>query len=420
MFRFIRQSASTLALVAATSSLAQAQVPPAEPPPGGAAATPAEAPKPITTAYPAAAPLKVEASNGASIKLGILLQPQFQAANDPALSGWSKNLFIRRTRILVGGSILGGLVDYFIDTDYANMFLPVAATMPTTTVMNDMVQTVPTYNKQTPGMNIQDAFVTLKPVGDMAKIDVGYMLPPLTHNALQGAGTLYSWDYFSNSFPHSNVFGTSSNPVGRDLGVQVRGLVQGGLIEYRAGLFQGLRQPPTATEVGARNFFRATARVQVNVFDAEPGFFYGGTYFGSKRILSFGLSGDIQGDYKYVGVDGFTDLPLGPGVVTGQVNIAHWNGNGGYVPLAKQTAVMLEGGYHFTEFFHLNPMARFELRSGSGAVADENRFSLGGAWWPYGHNMNVKVFYTHVTASPMGAADRKNSQINVQLQVYYF
>ena len=54
--------------------------------------------------------------------------------------------------------------------------------------------------KNTPGMNIQDAFATAKPFGDVFKVDAGYMLPPLAHNAIQGAGTLYSWDYFANSF----------------------------------------------------------------------------------------------------------------------------------------------------------------------------------------------------------------------------
>ena len=34
----------------------------------------------------------------------------------------------------------------------------------------------------------------------MIKIDAGYMLPPMAHNAVQSAASLYSWDYFAFSF----------------------------------------------------------------------------------------------------------------------------------------------------------------------------------------------------------------------------
>ena len=63
-------------------------------------------------------------------------------------------------------------------------------------------------------MNIQDAFATAKPFGDVFKIDAGYMLPPLSHNAIQGAGTLYSWDYFANSFRSTAnmLLGSSASP----------------------------------------------------------------------------------------------------------------------------------------------------------------------------------------------------------------
>ena len=43
----------------------------------------------------------------------------------------------------------------------------------------------------------------------------------------------------------------------------------------RHSLAEQLRNGATPTEVGARNFFRATGRVQVNLLDAETGFFYG-------------------------------------------------------------------------------------------------------------------------------------------------
>ncbi|MEO8900303.1 MAG: hypothetical protein ABI488_01765 [Polyangiaceae bacterium] len=49
-------------------------------------------------------------------------------------------------------------------------------------------------------MNVQDAFVTFKPAANLIKVDAGFMLPPLSHNGVQGAATLYGGDYFVNTF----------------------------------------------------------------------------------------------------------------------------------------------------------------------------------------------------------------------------
>jgi hypothetical protein len=360
-------------------------------------------------AAPSGAPsFKVEGPNGSTLKVGILLQPQFQSASSATLDKYSSNLYVRRMRLLFGGTLFG-VFDYFVDTDYPNLFLPAAGG----------TTAAPTYNKNTPGMNIQDAFGTWKIFKDMAKLDVGYMLPALAHNAVQGATTLYSWDYFAYSFQHSNVFGSSANPIGRDVGVQARGLVLDGHIEYRAGLFQGLREAPTGTtsgDVGARNFFRFAGRVQVNLLDPETGFFYQGTYLGTKKVLSVGGAVDIQDKYKYFAGDIFADLPIGPeGVVTAQVNVAHWDGDT-FIALAKQTAVMGEAGFHITAL-SLSPIVRVEVLKGSGTVADQNRYVGGLAFWPYGHNSNVKLFYTRFHEN--GAA-RDTNQINLQWQLYAY
>jgi hypothetical protein len=215
------------------------------------------------------------------------------------------------------------------------------------------------------------------------------------------------------------VFLTSGNAVGRDAGVQLRGLLVDGHVEYRVGLFQGLRENRTATNLEARNFFRVTGRVQINLLDAEPGFFYAGTYLGAKKIASIGGSYDFQDKYKYFAADGIVELPAGPGVVTGQVNLAHWDG-GTFIPaLAKQTALMGEAGYAIAEF-RLNPILRVERLWPTGG-ADQTRIGGGVAFWPYGHNNNIKAFYAHVTTDGVGgAASSSYNQFNLQWQVYFF
>ena len=375
------------------------------PPP---APTPAPAPAATVLPNPPQSPLRIETPNGSSIRLGILLQPQFQSVSSAALDGYSSNLYLRRARILAGGTLFG-VVDYFFDTDYPNLFLAenVAgmAGAPNTSVKN------------TPGMNVQDAFITYHAYGDMVKVDAGYMLPPLAHNAVQGAGTLYAYDYFAYSFLSGNDFNSSGNPVGRDLGVELRGLLIGGHLEYRVGLFQGLRSGETATEVGANNFFRTTARVQVNLLDAEPGFFYAGTYLGAKKILSLGGSVDFQDSYKYFAGDAFLDLPVGPGLVTAQINVAQWNGGTLIAALPKETAFMGEAGYLISGI-ELSPILRAEhLWVSNGAAPNQNRIGGGVAFWPFGHNTNLKAFYTNIKVD--GAA-RSVNQFNVQWQLYFF
>jgi hypothetical protein len=266
-------------------------------------------------------------------------------------------------------------------------------------------------------MNIQDAFITYKALGDMLKIDAGYMLPPMSHNAVQGATTLYAWDYYAYTFQHTavGVFNTTASTVGRDTGVQARSLLVDGHLELRAGLFQGRRNDPTATDLGSRNFFRFTARAQINLLDAEPGFFYAGTYLGAKRILSVGGSIDIQDSYRYYAGDGFLDLPIGPGIVTAQVDYSYWNGNSFITALPKQSAISGEAGFIFLPIA-ISPIFRFD-HLWSDTAPNTSRYAGGLAFWPFGHNSNLKAFYTNIKET--GAAKSVN-QINVQWQLFFF
>jgi len=406
---------------------APAAAPPAEAPPPAPMAPPPEAAPAPKPAAPTAPSMKLEAPNGlGSIKVGLLLQPQFQALNPANKDGYQLNLFIRRTRLLFGGALFGGTIEYFIDTDFPNLFLGTDTTTVTGTAAAMDQMATATSPKATPGMNIQDAFATWKIAKDLVKVDVGYMLPPLAHNAVQGATTLLSWDYFTYTFQSTNSFGATAGPVGRDLGVQLRGLVLDGHIEYRLGLFQGLRQSQgpvmgtTDPNISGQNFFRATGRVQVNLLDPETGFFYAGTYLGAKKVLSIGASFDVQKSYKYFAGDVFADLPLGGGnVLTAQVNVAHWDG-GTFIPgLVKQTAIMGEAGF-LIGAAKISPIIRVEellIKNAAMADANQTRIGPGIALWPFGHNSNLKAFYSHTTVQ---GEPHAASQYNVQWQLYFY
>jgi hypothetical protein len=364
--------------------------------------TPSEPPPPAEAKWyePVASPTKIETATS-SVKLGALMQGQFESVGSSGLDGMSNNLFMRRARILLGATLFDDL-EFFFETDFADLHKANAEGV-----------------KSTPGMNIQDAFFTYKGLGDPLKVDFGYILPPSSHNGLQSAASLYGWDYYANSFRNSNAFNTSAGPVGRDLGLQLRGLLLDKKLEYRLSALQGLREPATMTDVQAQNMFRLAARVQVNVLDPETGFFYGGTYFGAKQILSFGAFYDFQDEYKHWGVDGFLDMPLGPGALTVQANLVQYDGGDYIAALPKQTSIMAEAGYTFAAA-RLSPIVRFETRTmdeSSAASPDETRISGGLAYWLHGHKFNLKAFYTRVNPDP---APHGYNAINLQAQFFWF
>jgi hypothetical protein len=435
-----------------------AEAPPPEAPAESAsAAQPAAAVGPPMPAAPGASdnpyvpfapppdPLGIAVPN-ASIHFGLLAQPQLEVAGGPDAILTSKNIFLRRIRFMVGGTFYK-YFEFFFETDYPNLF------------KSDAGDTMAGPYKNAPGLNIQDAYITFKPLGELVKLDAGFMLPAGSHNGLESAAKLYTTDYFVNTF-RRNLFqdtdpllaSTGQNPQGRDLGIQLRALVLGGHLEARAGVFQGVRDnqvPGPPAEVANYNLFRLAGRVQVNVFDAEPGFFYQGTYLGAKKILSFGGFYDFQSQpstgpatYKYYGGDAILDLPLGPGVLTAQADFARWNDTAGVTITnldtppktltPTNTGFMAQAGYLIAPIM-LSPFVQYErlVAPDTGGMdsmgnpafvpdpanPSENRYSGGASFWPYGHNMNLKLLVAHVTRNP---APHAFNQFNLQWQLYFF
>jgi hypothetical protein len=264
---------------------------------------------------------------------------------------------------------------------------------------------------------MQDAFATWKPMDEL-KLDVGLFLIPFSHNAIQGAGTLYGLDYFAYTFQQ---IGPLTNFAGRDLGAQLRGLLMKKL-EYRVAVLQGNRGSPPVTMPPTPPFSRTPVRIagrlQLNLFDAETGYFYGGTYGGTKKILSIGAGFDHQDDYNAFAGDVFADWPVGDDVVTAQFNVLYFDGKTWAPGVPKQTDLMAEAGYRIGAL-RLSPIVRFESINYSAAgTPDVLRLSGGLAWWVMNHTVNVKLFYTFI--KPDSDTLHKVSQINLQMQFYVF
>jgi len=248
----------------------------------------------------AAVDLKV--SDDYFVKLGFLTQPWVQLTSDPSSkTDLASDFYIRRTRVILSGQV-SKWVSFFMETD------------------------IPDWGKGgkwTPSLFVQDVFVTGE-FGEQFKLDVGMILPPFVHQLRQGAGNLHTLDY------HTALAKWMTGKVWRDTGVEARGLLFDRKLDYRVSITNGVVGP-------VDDIPRFTGRLAYNVFDAEEGFFLGGTYLGAKRVLSIGAAFDVQpdaidggGTYYAFGGDVFWDLPMNDGDrLSGQIDFVYYNGVAG-------------------------------------------------------------------------------------------
>jgi len=325
-----------------------------------------------------------------NLKLGFLAQPQAEFVQTVDDTGWSQNLFLRRFRIIFGGN-LGSRWSFFFETDSPNLG-------------KSNILGV----KDEGDVYIQDAFVTYTHA-DAFKVDVGMLLIPSSHNHLQSAASLLPVDYGPYTFLESPAMG---GRVGRDYGVQVRGYPLGQTLEYRIGVFQGVR----GTE--ATNDLRTVGRVAWYPFGAETGFFYTGTFQGQRRLASLGASVDIQKSYHTYTADAYYEQPLDGGQqgFSAQVNWMHFDGGTLVLALRPQYDVLVEAAFHFGKGRY-SPFVQYAARDVDAASGtDQSSLQGGFAWWLKGHQRNLKVSAgrLHIDGQP------GRTQVLAQLQIFFY
>jgi hypothetical protein len=345
---------------------------------------------------PAAAQWQLASKDGSTnIKIGFLVQSQAEALETADQQEISKNLFVRRFRILFSGA-LGPKWTFFFETDSPNLgkVNPNASGTTATKDAGDVF--------------IQDAFVTYNH-SDAFKVDVGMIMLPHSRNGTQSAATLLTVDYGPFTFLDA---GPSGERVGRDYGVQLRGYPAKQRLEYRLAVAQGTRGDR------ATNPLRVSGRAVYYPFGAETGFFYGGTFQGTKKQVGIGAGFDAQDDHRIYSADVFAEFPVEGrrDGVTVQANWMHYDG-GAFLPtLPEQDAYLVEAGYHV--FNHrLTPFVQYQgRRYASAASADQDQTLFGAAYWLSGHQRNIKLAagWQHVE----GQSNRAMAVL--QLQIFYF
>ena len=258
-------------------------------------------------------------------------------------------------------------------------------------------------------------------IGDYLKINAGLLKLPFSRHMQQTGAKLHGLDFHGSCLKRYGGIGH------RDMGIMARGLLSNKKIDYRIALLDGREYAPgnpDATppkpDTNKNDSLRLVGRVGYNVFDAEPGFFWAGTYLGTKKILTFGASFDIQsgvggenGDelYSAFSFDAFADIPMGKNGIVGTLNFYSF-GAGGMVP--KGHGLWADFGYRIDK---IEPLIAFEWYSPNEGNAGKQRAILGGLnWWVHGHNVNIKFQFG---AENLNGADEWTKTAVIQGQLFF-
>lgn len=299
---------------------------------------------------------------------------------------WASDFDAKRMRVMFNGQV-APMVTFFVETD---------------------------FERNTAGdkytLILQDAYINYK-FAEEFNITFGMILLPFMHHNRQSAVSLLGVNYNGTTVgvPETVHFW-------RDFGVEFRGLLANKMIDYRIGVFDGRERESnnagTDDDINPQGLPRVTGRIQVNLMDAEEGFFYSGNYLGKKRIVSFGGGVDYmkeatQGtdaveDYMAWTVDLTVDYPLNPNMVLAfQAAYVAYTWNPAYANVEDASAYFAQAGLLLNGQFQ--PVLKYETLTREYATGDDINTYLyvGFNYFINGHNANVKIEYRH----PMGEND---------------
>ncbi|MBN1208382.1 MAG: hypothetical protein JXB05_26210 [Myxococcaceae bacterium] len=332
----------------------------------------------LLAALPAHA-AKITLSETSALNVGVLLQPQAQSVRRGAVDGerWSTDFYLRRARLMIYGS-LNERISFFAETDTPNFGKD------------------GNYDVQ---FFIQDAFVSFK-VMDELTVDTGMILLPLSRHSLQGATSLLGLDYYSGVL----LYPPGSNKVLRDIGVQLRGMLGGGKVHYRVGVFngvEGLRRVDAAGNpqpvLNPSDWPRITAHARYNFLGKEEAFFFSGIAFAKEPVISVGLGADYQSravasingttDYRALSADVFVDWPLSEEQeVVFQTNLFRYDqGEDG---AATGTGGFVEAGFRWNK---VGLVAGTEVFNSTRPASDRFLIRGGVNYWLEKHQASVKL-----------------------------
>jgi hypothetical protein len=340
---------------------------------------------------------RLEVDDDIWIQFGFLAQLQYETVENAAGSNnnkWSNDFFARRARFLAMGSV-HEKVRFFFNTDIPNAGKSGAD--------NSLV-----WN---------DGFIDMQFLPEI-NVSFGRILPPFSLETQASAITLLGIDYNLNSIklptPNDRAFW-------RDDGIEARGILAGGLIDYRVGIFRGQRDDTLNPD----DDLRTTGMIMINLAESQPGWFYNMNSLGSLDMLSFGVGFDRipnsaeQVDHgKAWSFFALVDKGMGLGRLTGAAAYYDWDGDGWAGGFQGNTA-SFQLGYLVPCIFlseaHWQPVIRWQHQDPDNGFKLDT-LNLGLNYYLRGHNINFKVDYAFNDRIITG---NRVDAFRFQMQIYY-
>ena len=229
-------------------------------------------------------------------------------------------------------------------------------------------------------------------------------------------------------------YGFNGGYIGRDDGVAIVGSAFDGKLSYAVGAFEGntafkIAPAPassvTSNRTGSDGLMYA-GRLQLDFWDAEPGYYGTGNYLGAKDILAIGIAGRAQkngaysstrtGDYQSYSIDFLLEKKgVGPGALS--LEAAAYDYDTGDVFLGEQGGAYSAGlGYIFNQkvgWGQFQPFVRYQKFSPDNNV-DTRQYDLGVNYIIDGYNAQVGAVYSNKKVT--GASDVDTASVAMQFQ----
>ena len=227
-----------------------------------------------------------------SVTVGAGIQTSFQNT-DPKGGPNVDQLFLNHARLYVSGDVTKDISVMF-NTD---------------------------YNSGSNTMGIMDAVGQFH-TSPKFNVWFGRFLPPSDRANLYGPFYAHEWRVFSDGIQdgYPGIF------QGRDNGVAYWGDYKAGIakVKISAGMFDGLSSTGNKDLLGA-------ARVQIDFWDAEEGYYQNATYYGDKNLLAIGGATQFQGSKTATTIDFLMERKvMNGGAFTIESEYSRYNRLGGY------------------------------------------------------------------------------------------
>lgn len=236
----------------------------------------------------------------------------------------------------------------------------------------------------------------------------------------------------------SSRYGWNGGVIGRDEGVAVVGDFMGGALGVSFGAFEAdnifrfsgvnaqKESSDAAAALGADDKLMYAGRVQVALWDPEPGYYGTGNYFGAKDILTIGIAGRQKsdgaisltdlGDYSSYNVDFLMEKKnVGPGTLSLEAAYYDYDTDGVFES-EEGDAYYVGAGYLFDTpvgWGKFMPFVRYqEFDADNNIKTERTDVGVNYVIAPYNALISAEYQKTEVT----GASDRDAILVSLQMQ----